>query len=70
MVVRLLLSNLFSTPGQRLITSADPIKGDVIYVAQKKAVSKAIFRIFTEVLYPRVLSVFTGKIYGLFIGLC
>ena len=35
MVVRLLLSNLFSTPGQQLITSADSIKGDVIYVAQK-----------------------------------
>jgi len=43
MVVRLLLSNLFPTTGQQLITSADSIKGDVIYVAHKNKVSKVIF---------------------------
>jgi len=68
MVVRLLFSNLSSTPGQQLITSADSIKGGVIYVAQKNKVSKATFQIFTETLYPRMLGEFTGKIYRLFRG--
>jgi hypothetical protein len=50
MVVRLLLSNLFSTPGQRLITSADSIKRDVIYVPQKMLFLTRYYR-FSEMFY-------------------
>jgi len=51
MVVRLLFSNLFSTPGQQIITSADSIKGDVIYVAQKKIMFLRRYFRFSQKLY-------------------